>query len=36
MYVKADLAYDAEANPYHRPGGEELTYRSTTEEDGLQ
>jgi hypothetical protein len=35
MYVKADFAYDAEADVYRCPSGETLTYRYTTEEDGL-
>jgi transposase len=36
MYVKADFAYDAAADVYRCPAGEDLTYRYTTEEDGLQ
>ena len=35
-YVKADFAYEAEADVYRCPAGEALTYRYTTEEDGLQ
>ena len=35
MYVKADFAYDAAADVYRCPAGEELTYRYTTEERGL-
>jgi transposase len=35
MYVKADFAYDADADVYRCPAGETLTYRYTTEEDGL-
>ena len=35
MYVKADFAYDAEADVYQCPAGETLTYRYTTEEAGL-
>ena len=35
MYVKADFAYDADADVYHCPAGETLTYRYTTEEKGL-
>ena len=35
MYVKADFAYDAEADVYRCPVGETLTYRYTTEEAGL-
>ena len=34
MYVKADFAYDAEADVYRCPAGETLTYRYTTEEGG--
>ena len=34
-YVKADFAYDAEADVYRCPAGETLTYRYTTEEGGL-
>ncbi len=34
-YVKADFAYDAGADVYRCPAGETLTYRYTTEEDGL-
>jgi hypothetical protein len=36
MYVKADFACDAEDNLYRCPAGEDLTYRYTREEDGLQ
>ena len=35
MYVKADFAYDADADVYQCPAGETLTYRYTTEEKGL-
>ena len=35
MYVKADFAYDADADIYRCPAGETLTYRYTTEEAGL-
>ncbi len=35
MYVKADFAYDADADVYRCPAGETLTYRYTTEEQGL-
>lgn len=35
MFVKADFAYDAEHDLYRCPAGDELTYRYTTEEDGL-
>jgi transposase len=35
MYVKADFAYDADADIYRCPAGERLTYRYTTEEKGL-
>ena len=35
MYVKADFAYDADADVYRCPAGETLTYRYTTEEAGL-
>ena len=34
-YVKADFAYDANADVYRCPAGETLTYRYTTEEGGL-
>ena len=34
-YVKADFAYDADADVYRCPAGETLTYRCTTEEGGL-
>jgi hypothetical protein len=34
-YVKADFAYDAEADVYRCPAGETLKYRYTTEESGL-
>ena len=33
--VKADFAYDADADIYQCPAGETLTYRYTTEEGGL-
>lgn len=36
MYVKADFAYDAAADVYRCPAGNKLTYRFTTEEDGLK
>lgn len=36
MYVKADFAYEPEADVYRCPAGEALSYRYTTEEDGLQ
>lgn len=36
MYVKADFAYDAERDVYVCPAGEDLTYRYTTEERGIQ
>jgi transposase len=36
MYVKADFAYDAKTDIYRCPAGEALTYRYTTEEEGLQ
>ena len=36
MYVKDDFAYDAVADAYGCPAGETLTYRYTTEEEGLQ
>ncbi len=36
MYVKADFAYDPARDVYTCPAGEELTYRYTREEDGLQ
>lgn len=35
MYVKANFAYDAEADVYRCPAGETLTHRCTTEEGGL-
>jgi hypothetical protein len=35
MYVKADFAYDVDADVYRCPAGETLTYRYTTEEAGL-
>jgi transposase len=35
MYVKADFAYEADADVYRCPAGETLTYRYTTEEKGL-
>lgn len=34
MYVKAEFAYDADADIYRCPAGETLTYRYTTEEGG--
>ena len=36
MYVKADFAYDAEADAYTCPAGERLPYRFTTAEAGLE
>lgn len=36
MYVKDDFAYDPAADIYRCPAGETLTYRYTTEEEGLQ
>ncbi|AGT11045.1 IS1182 family transposase [Paracoccus aminophilus] len=36
MYVKADFAYDPERDVYVCPAGEELIYRYTREEGGLQ
>ncbi|PTX49943.1 transposase, IS4 family [Gemmobacter caeni] len=36
LYVKADFAYEADADFYRCPAGEALTYRYTTEEDGLE
>jgi len=36
MYVKADFKYDAARDVYVCPIGDELTYRYTREEDGLQ
>jgi transposase len=36
LYVKADFAYEADADVYRCPAGEALTYRYTTEEDGLE
>jgi hypothetical protein len=35
MYVKADFAYDADADVYHCPAGETLRRHYTTEEQGL-
>ena len=35
-YVKADIAYDPGADVYRCPAGEELIYRSTVEQQGLQ
>lgn len=35
-YVKADFAYEADADIYRCPAGEALVYRYTTEEDGIQ
>lgn len=34
--MKADFAYEANADVYRCPAGETLTYRYTTEEDGLE
>jgi hypothetical protein len=34
--VKADFAYDPATDVYRCPAGETLTYRYTTEENGLQ
>ena len=36
MYVKADFSYDTDRDVYICPAGEELTYRSTREERGVQ
>jgi hypothetical protein len=36
MYVKADFAYEPDADVYRCPAGEALSYRYTAEEDGLQ
>jgi hypothetical protein len=36
MYVKADFKYDPDRDVYICPTGDELTYRYTREEDGLQ
>ena len=36
MFVKADFAYDPARDIYRCPAGEDLTYRYTREEDGLQ
>lgn len=36
MDVKADFAYDPERDVYVCPAGEELIYRYTTEERGVQ
>lgn len=36
MYVKADFSYEADKDVYRCPAGEALSYRYTTEEDGLQ
>ena len=36
MYVKAEFKYDAARDVYVCPTGDELTYRYTREEDGLQ
>lgn len=36
MYVKADFAYDPERDVYVCPAGEDLAYRYTREEGGLQ
>lgn len=35
-YVKADFAYDPDNDIYRCPAGEELSYRSTVEQQGLQ
>lgn len=34
--MKADFAYEPDADVYRCPAGEALSYRYTTEEDGLQ
>lgn len=36
MYVKADFVYDADRDVYVCPAGDDLTYRYTTEERGIQ
>jgi Transposase DDE domain len=36
MYVKADFIYDGDSDVYVCPAGEELIYRYTTEERGVQ
>lgn len=36
IYVKADFSYEPDADVYRCPAGEALSYRYTTEEDGLQ
>ncbi|MBL3552446.1 transposase [Rhodovulum sulfidophilum] len=36
MYVKADFAYDADRDIYRCPAGEELIWRFTTEEAGIE
>lgn len=36
MYVKADFKYDPDREVYICPTGDELPYRYTREEDGLQ
>ncbi len=36
LYVKADFAYEPNTDVYRCPAGEALTYRYTTEEDGLE
>jgi hypothetical protein len=36
MFVKADFLYDAKRDVYRCPAGEELTYRYSREEGGLQ
>ncbi|SOC13631.1 hypothetical protein SAMN05877831_1118 [Rhodobacter maris] len=36
MYVKADFAYDPECDVYVCPAGEDLIYRTITEERGVQ
>jgi transposase len=35
-FVKADFAYDHDANVYRCPAGQALTHRTTTEQQGLQ
>lgn len=36
LYVKADFVYEPNTDMYRCPAGEALTYRYTTEEDGLE
>jgi len=36
MYVKADFAYEPDADVYRCPAGKALSYRYTAKEDGLQ